>query len=280
MQLPVMERFELESAQVGDRLEVAVTVPPGPAQTGPLPVIYVLDPAFNFHTVAAAAGWLAMASRLADGAFPAAIVAGVGAVGDDLGAMMARRARDLTPTSGPPPDGLSLPPLPLGAGGATEFLEAILSEVAPRVEAEFGADPEDRTLVGHSFGGLFGLFTLFRRPLSFRRYLVISPSLWWDDGIVLRDEQAWADEHADLPARLFLAVGGNEQTPGADWRNEGFPDEAIAAARQVDNCRELWRRLEDRRYPSLALDGAVMDGEYHLTIQAAAITRGLVSLFC
>jgi len=87
-----------------------------------------------------------------------------------------------------------------------------------------------------------------------------------------------ADAHDDLPARLFLGVGSNEQVGGGGWKNEGFPDEAIAAIRAVDNCQELYARLAARRYPGLDLEFVVFEGEYHLTIGAAAITRGLLSL--
>ena len=279
MHQPTVETFVIESSLVGDRLEVSVALPSG-VSAGPerLPVVYVLDPSFNFQTATAATTWLATASRLAGGHFPPTMVVGVGYPTDDLGAIMARRARDLTPTEGGAPEGLSLPPFPLGLGGAERFLDALVSEVMPQVEARHPADPSNRTLVGHSFGGLFAAFTLFRQPAAFRRYLVISPSLWWDDRVILRHEQAWAENHDDLPARVFVAVGRSEQAAGGGWKNEGFPDEAIAALRQVDNCRELCNRLDARKYPALGLDTVVLDGEYHLTIAAAAITRGLISL--
>jgi len=279
MQLPTVERFVIESSHVEDRLEVSVALPSGrTAAPDPVPVIYVLDPDFNFHTTVAATAWLATASRLAGGDFPQTVVVGVGYPTDDLGETMARRARDLTPTEGGAPEGLSLPPFPLGLGGAARFLDALVSEVMPQVEERHPADPADRTLVAHSFGGLFALLTLFGRPAAFRRYLVVSPSIWWDDRVILRHEQAWADDHADLPARLFVAVGRDEQAPGGGWKNESFPDEAIATVRQVDNCHELCTRLEARRYPSLNLESVVLEGEYHLTVGAAAITRGLISL--
>ena len=280
MRLPSLESFVIESSQIGDRLEVSVALPSGPA-SGPalLPVIYVLDAAFNFQTTAAAGAWLATASRLAGGGFPPSVVVGVGYPTDDLAEVMARRARDLTPTRGGAPEGVRLPPFPLGLGGAPRFLDALVGEVIPQVEARYPADPGDRTLVGHSFSGLFALFTLFRRPAAFGRYLVVSPSIWWDDRAILRQERAWADDRADLPARVFLAVGRDEQAPGGGWKNEGFPDHAIAAVRQVDNCRELCRRLVLRRHRSLELESVVLDGEFHLTVGAAAITRGLIWLF-
>lgn len=281
MELPTVETLVIESSEIGDRLEVSVALPPGcAAGADPLPVVYVLDAAFNFQTATAATTWLATASQLAGGDFAPAIVVGVGYPTDDLGAIMPRRARDLTPTDGRAPEGLSLPPFPLGLGGAARFLDALVSEVMPQVEASHPADPADRMLLGHSFGGLFGLFTLFRSPAAFRRYLIVSPSIWWDERVILRYEQSWAEDHDDLPARVFLAVGGNEQAAGGGWKNEGFPDEAIAAVRQIDNWRELCARLDARRYRGLSLKCVLLDGEYHLTVGAAAITRGLTSLFC
>lgn len=114
----------------------------------------MVDQAFNLQTTMAATAWLATASRLAGGDFPPTVVVGVGSPTDDLAELMARRARDLTPTEGGAPEGLSLPPFRLGLGGAARFLDALVSEAMPQVEARHSSDPADRTLVGHSFGGL------------------------------------------------------------------------------------------------------------------------------
>ncbi|MGL9736446.1 MAG: alpha/beta hydrolase-fold protein [Symbiopectobacterium sp.] len=46
------------------------------------------------------------------------------------------------------------------------------------VEARVPVNPQQRTLTGHSFGGLFVLFTLFNHGESCQRYLAASPSIW------------------------------------------------------------------------------------------------------
>jgi predicted alpha/beta superfamily hydrolase len=279
MQLPTMESFLIDSAEVGDQIEVTIALPAGASRDGePLRAVYVLDPSFNFLTVTAAANWLSTASGLAGEPVPPMIVVGVGYPTDDLGGIMARRARDLTPTAGDASP-IPLPSVPFGFGGAAHFLDALVHEVIPEVEARSLADHRDRTLFGHSFGGLFALYTLFRRPDAFQRYLVVSPSIWWDDRVVLRDEQAWADSHTDLEAKVFWAVGRQEQEPGGGWKNEGFPDEIIAAVQQVDNVTAWAHRLQAKGYSNLDLDGLVLEGEYHLTVSAAAATRGLRTLF-
>jgi predicted alpha/beta superfamily hydrolase len=208
---------------------------------------------------------------------PESIVVTVGYPTEEPSEVMARRARDLTPSEGHASP-IHLPPLPLGFGGASMFLDALVDEVIPEVAAHCPEISEDRTLVGWSFGGLFALYTLFHRPQCFNRYLVVSPSIWWDGRILLQYEEAWANSHRDLPARVFLAVGGQEQEPGGGWKNEAFPDEAIAAVQQVTNLKELSSRLSGRGYRSLELETVVLEGEYHLTVPAAALTRGLLWL--
>lgn len=279
MYLPTAETLVIESDEVGDRLDVVVARPADSGADVPLSVVYALDPAFTFATVVAAASWLRTASQLAGGDIPPLLVVGVGYPSADLGEIIARRARDLTPTDGGAPANVRLPVPPFGFGGAARFLDALEQEVMPEVEARYDVDSVDRTLLGFSFGGLFALYTLFHRPQTFGRYLVVSSSIWWDDRVVLRYEEAWAADHEDLPARVFLSVGREEQSPGGGWKNEGFPDEALAALRQVENVRELCNRLRSRRYAGLRLDCAFLEGEHHLTGTAAAVTRGLVALY-
>lgn len=195
---------------------------------------------------------------------------------NDPGEVFALRARDLTPTDGAMTTLFPLPPLPFG--GADAFLAALADEVVPWVESHYQTDHTRRTLAGVSFGGLFALFTLFHHPALFAGYVVGSPSLWWDEGIASRWEEAWAGEHHDLPARVFLSVGAHEQTVGDTWKNEGFPLEILQRAAEVDRVRAFTDRLHGRRYPNLHLEAAVFAGEYHLTAPPAMLTRGLLSI--
>ena len=42
------------------------------------------------------------------------------------------------------------------------------------IETDYRADPADRTLLGHSLGANFALYTLFRQPDTFQRCVVAS----------------------------------------------------------------------------------------------------------
>jgi hypothetical protein len=264
--------YRYRSAALGDTLEITV-VPPAAVPVGqrPAPALYVLDPFLTLDTVV---GWSRVYGRYAEGAVPPAFVIGIGHATDSDGEFSALRIRDLTPT---PVTGRDWRP-PLGAGQGPRLLAAIADEIAPFIEQNFPVSGE-RTIVGWSLGGLFALSALFHRPEIFARYLVVSPSLWWENRLPFAWEKAWAAAHDDLPARVFLAVGAKEEAPGGGWLSEGFSDEIIAWFRQVTNFRTFTRALSGRKYPSLRLDSVVFPDEYHMTVYPAAVARGLVRLF-
>lgn len=149
-------------------------------------------------------------------------------------------------------------------GGGAHFLESLEKEVIPFIEQTYRASKDDRTLIGHSFGGLFALYTLFENPNLFKRYLASSPSLPWDDRIIFRLESKYSKKNSELPAKLFLSVG----------EFENYPDDMV-----VHHLRELATILELRKYKGLEITSKVFEGESHTSVCPAAYSRGLRNLF-
>jgi predicted alpha/beta superfamily hydrolase len=268
--------FDLRSAAIDDTLTITVARPPlyDPSRSA-LPTLYVLDPTATFDTVTALTRTLSM---LAYGSFPQTLVVGVGYPGDDVADLRRLRFRDLTPTVAAMPASLGQElEAGLATGGGGRFLDALTDEIIPFVEQRYRSDPSRRTLVGWSAAGLFGLWAMFRRPDVFRHDLIVSPSIWWDDRLLLHEEETFARDHADLPVGLFLAVGANEETSLADtWPTTS--DDQIVDTAMVTNLLTLAERLRSRGYPGLHLDTAVLSGEHHLTAFHAAVAQGLVRL--
>lgn len=71
------------------------------------------------------------------------------------------------------------------AGHSDKFIDFIDKELQPYIEKNYKADGR-RTLIGESLGGLLATEILLKRPSLFDRYIIVSPSLWWDDGSLLR----------------------------------------------------------------------------------------------
>ena len=208
------------------------------------------------------------------GALPLCYLVAIGYADPDIAA---RRFRDFTPTKADLPMGLGQP-LPFGTGGAAPFLAALCEDIIPHLEQQFPLDPRERVLVGYSLSGRFATYTLFSEPQAFDRYLIVSPSLWWDRGSVFAEEDAWARSNFDLRAKLLLIGGEAEETPGGGWRNN-LPDEIGLPLKQLTNLRELDRRLSARNYPSFRSKTALIPDGRHITLFPAAVALGLVELF-
>jgi predicted alpha/beta superfamily hydrolase len=67
-------------------------------------------------------------------------------------------------------------------GGAEHFYTVIEKEIKPWVYEQLGEKPKQEAIWGHSYGGLFVLYSLFEHPESYQQYFSADPSLWWQDG--------------------------------------------------------------------------------------------------
>lgn len=107
----------------------------------------------------------------------------------DLRFDVAMRAYDYTPSvraDGPTWDDEE-PGRP--GGGANHFLDFIVAQAVPALAARAPLDLRRRALCGTLVGWLFALHALLRRPQFFSRYAATDPSLWWQDGFILREAE-------------------------------------------------------------------------------------------
>jgi predicted alpha/beta superfamily hydrolase len=265
------ESFRLASTAIGQVFTVDVAPPPIPlAGDRRVPALFVLDGDYTFATVAQTARNL----QIDRGGIEPLYVIGIG-YRDESGTRppLGLRSRDLTPSldaryvammrAAPPPFTL---PAEIEPGGAARFRDFIVRELTPRLASRLPIDTDDLGLAGASLGGLFALNALFTAPGLFRRLVAISPAIWWDNGLLLREEAALAERASDLPARLFLAAGALEE-------------QAEPSARMLSNLEALADALRGRNYPSLELTQQVFPDEGHLSVFPAAVSRGLRAVF-
>ena len=136
-------------------------------------------------------------------------------------------------------------------GGMDDFLKVIETEIKPRVQAMTKVDTANQVLFGHSLGGLTALHALFVEPQAFRAFLIASPSIWWADREVLKDEPAFAAKvrSGAVSPRVMITVGGREEDPpSAAQLPPGVTPAQVKAlvgrARMIGNGREVAARLK------------------------------------
>lgn len=147
------------------------------------------------------------------------------------------------------------PALPGVRPGSDDFIAFIEDSLRPFVHSEFpNVNFARDALMGHSFGGLFAVYTLLRRPDLFDTFLVASPALYWNDWYIL-DHVDWLDgyvvpENGTGPA-VMMAYGSLEQYP-AQRRTETY-EEFVARVELFksygvtytmgDDCNALFQHL-------------------------------------
>lgn len=199
--LPGTQQWTLHGDATHRDYLIQISVPDSPAPADGYPVLYVLDGNARFPLAVAGREALTLRGPMA-GTAPWLIV-GVG-YPHTLRFNGAARSEDYTPEI---PGGAAVDPRGRPVGGAAAFLTFLERQLMPEIEGRFPVDASQRALLGHSYGGLFALYTALTRPELFRDYLAISPSLWWGDGLLY----TLAPTPGDSMVRVLLGAGDQER---------------------------------------------------------------------
>lgn len=173
------------------------------------------------------------------------------------------------------------PPVPGVREGADDFIDFIEGTLRPFVYSNFPSVTFDRdTLYGHSFGGLFVVYALLRRPDLFDTVLSASPALYWNDKYIL-NHTSWIEEtdlsNSTKPA-FRLAYGDLEQyvVKRRTETDEQYQarKELYATFAMADNCHELYEKLKgSSALRDIGLKEYV--GSDHASVGAVALTDGI-----
>lgn len=233
------------------------------------PVLWVLDSPLMLRSVVGILDTLVVGNLA-----PEMIVVGVGSPSEDGLAGIGRRVMDFSPPGPdyfpPEPAGAAwqaLAPLPEFPHKADDFLAFLVDELRPRISADYRVSGE-HALFGHSAGGMFAAYALFKRPEAFDKMIIGSPYLNGVRGAVFDAEAAYAASHDDLDVALFVGAGDRET-------DEYF----VAISGIVSSANRFSETLQLRNYPSLELRTRVFSGEDHYTVVPRLISEGLRHLW-
>ncbi|NNF99436.1 MAG: alpha/beta hydrolase [Desulfobacteraceae bacterium] len=237
------------------------------------PVLYMLDANAGFCALAEIARLLSMGNEIHE-----MIIVGISYPGG-FKQWQTLRTRDYTPSVWPAfmetqgNSFLTQADYRKIMGGAESFLDFIRDELKPFVEQNYPVESNDSGILGDSFGGLFALFSLLTRPDTFSRYIIGSPSIWWDNAILHTIEQEYASVNTDLAANVFMSVGSAEDDIGEQAVDK------LLQPRMLEGMRWMAKTLKERNYKSLELTEVVLEGESHLSAVAPFINKGLKTIY-
>ncbi len=97
----------------------------------------------------------------------------------------------------------------LDYGHANLFYTFLQNELIPTIERMYNVT-NIRSIIGHSFGGLFAYYCMLQQERLFNQFFALSPSLWVDDGNIFNYENQFFKKEKSLPVQLYMANGSLE----------------------------------------------------------------------
>jgi len=200
------------------------------------PVLYMLDGGEHFVHVSGIIHYLSSVGRI-----PQMIMVAI---------PNTRRTRDLTPTHND-----EFPT----SGGGEKFLNFLDSELIPYIDRNYKTHPY-RIIAGHSLAGTFAIYVLLTQPDLFGAYISISPSIGWDDGVLVKRAKSFFQKQARFNKFFYLTLGDE-----GDWKYSFYKD-----------LTDTIRRTKPRDFN---WHFSHMKNESHVSIPHRSIYDGLEMLY-
>ncbi|MBN1397494.1 MAG: alpha/beta hydrolase [Bacteroidetes bacterium] len=237
--------LKINSAITGQEYVLHISLPQQYGDTTKIfPVVYLLDSQWDFPLVTAIYG-----DQYYDGFMPNTIIVGITWGGENPN-YDTRRAFDLSPTDAGQP---------ARYGNAEKFLSFIKKEAIPFVDLKYRTDKNNRTLAGHSFGGLFTLYALFTEPDLFNHYIPGSPAHEWDNSSIKKCMDKFSKVNLSHPVKVYMYMGEYEDL------NNGFG--------------KLTKAITDCKVKGLEIKTQVIKGSGHSGTKPEGYNRALQYVF-
>ncbi|PXY38999.1 esterase [Flavobacterium cheongpyeongense] len=147
-----------------------------------------------------------------------------------------------------------------GSGHSNKFIAFIEKELQPFIDKKYRTT-ESRTIIGQSLGGLLETEILLKKPSLFNKYVIVSPSLWWDNGSLLNQDSEIFQESFKEPTEVYIAVG-----------KEGLTPTEIPRVMEVD-ANLLAEKIKISKNKSIKVFFDYLPNENHATILHPAVSN-------
>jgi predicted alpha/beta superfamily hydrolase len=164
-------------------------------------------------------------------------------------------------------------------GGADNFTKFIEEELLPYIDIKYKTTPY-RTLIGHSYAGLFTINTLLNHQHLFANYIAIDPSIEWDNQKQLKEAKIKLATESYKGKSLFVSLAAEQLN---------MQDESVTIENLMEDASEfsLFARsivdfslvAESQKQNELNFDWKIYPEDLHGTVPLPSMQDGLVFLF-
>jgi len=245
---------EIQSTELGEKRILNIYLPEGynKNDTSKYPVTYLLDGSADedfIHVV----GLYQFNSFSWINRVPKSIVVGIATVD---------RQRDFTYPTRIEKDKERYP----ATGHSEKFIAFIEKELQPFIENKYKGNAA-KTIIGQSLGGLLATEILFKKPTLFSKYIIISPSLWWDNGSLLNETAGILLDSFSQRTDVYIGVG-----------KEGLTPTDVPRVMEVD-ANLLAEKIKSTKSKQVTVFFDYLPQEDHATIMHQAVFNALKVLY-
>jgi predicted alpha/beta superfamily hydrolase len=154
----------------------------------------------------------------------------------------------------------------LTCGKSANFISFIETELQPFIEKKYKTN-NSKTIIGQSLGGLLATEIVLKKPNLFNKYIIISPSLWWNNGSLLNEESEIYQANFKDKIDIYIGVG-----------KEGLAPSKIPHVMEVD-ANLLSEKLKSTKSKNVKVSFDYLPQEDHATITHQAIFNAMRILY-
>ena len=236
---------KIQSIELGENRILNIYLPEGYSSDSAItyPVIYLLDGSANedFIHIVGLVQFLTMIKKM-----PASIVVGIANID---------RRRDFTFPTGIAEDKKNYPT----TGSSAKFIAFIEKELQPFVERKYKTN-DSKTIIGQSLGGLLVTEILLKKQGLFNNYIIVSPSLWWNNESLLLEAPELLKKQTGNAIKVYVSVG----TEGKQMEGD---------------AKKLAEILETFGKKNMSISFLFLPNESHLTILHNSVYKGFEILY-
>ena len=152
------------------------------------------------------------------------------------------------------------------SGHSAQFISFIEKELQPFIEKKYKTN-NSKMIIGQSLGGLLETEILLKKPALFNKYVIVSPSLWWNNGSLLNQDAVAFDHNFNQQTDIYIAVGKEGATP------TDIPRE------MEEDARLLFEKINQIKNKSVKVHFEYLPKENHATILHQAVSNSFRILY-
>lgn len=159
-------------------------------------------------------------------------------------------------------------------GGGETFISFLEKELLPHIEEKYPVS-SNRTLIGHSMGGLQVINILLKHKELFDNYIAIDPSMWWDNNKLVNESAGILRDRSFDNKKLFLAIANERDKKMSREHIRQDTSEKTILIRPSFSLADI---IEKNKHNKLSYEWKFYKDDHHMTVNTPATYDALKAI--